>query len=274
MKLLPAYLSILLALSSGLFCKMQAQVSSSYLITDPGEIYADYSFTSADRDSLTGKVGVQKFEEIDRSCHENQWPSGIASLENRGKVRDQFQEYKISLTATFGHKSIIEIEPRENKHMPAEMQSPVPFYIIINSIAIEPFYDPGSPGENGDEYAVSDNEFPLAVITDPGQLLAGYKFTADEIQDISDQLGSDGFEFINENCREESWPTGINSLDKRLAAKDDIEKYTAYLVAETGEISILEINPEDNNYMPFSLQPETTFYFIIRSEGIEIDEGE
>ncbi|NVO18570.1 MAG: hypothetical protein HXX13_02660 [Bacteroidetes bacterium] len=268
---LSRYLLFLITLLIYPLSSLKAQDTENLVIIDPGELYSDYSFSTLQKDSLIFKIGAVQFEKILLACHENQWPEGISNLDKRNNARSQFTQYNINLVATIDDKSIVEIKPEDNRNMPSNMQSNAPFYFVIGSAGLGYPFEMGNPA-NDEEYSALEDEFPQASIVDPGLLLINHEFTKDEIEDISDQLGADGFDFILENCREETLPIGINSLDKRLAASEDIKSYNAFLVAETGDISILEINPEDNIHMPESMQSENTFYLIIQSEGIEVME--
>jgi hypothetical protein len=266
--------SLLALLIVGLIFPLAAQEISVLTITDPGELYSTFDFSTADKDAVIAAVGIDRFEAINLSCHENQWPSGIANLDSRNENRDKIKQYHITLVTTLGEKSIVEINSVDNNHMPADMLAPSSFYFVIGSGGLSS--GEGIPGKSGneDDFSIFEDEFPQVEIIDPGQLLSGYTFSEEEMQEISDQIGEDGYEYVNSNCREESWPKGINNLENRLANREDIKLYNAFLVAETGDISILEVTPEENMQMPVLLQPVTTFYFIIKSAGIELLQGE
>jgi hypothetical protein len=258
------WVTILLA---GLFFQLKGQDTKVISITDPGELYSTYNFTTSDQEALVKTLGQEKFTIIKGASHETQWPSGISNLEARTEKRELIMKYHINVVAALGEKSVIEINPANNKHMPAEMISAHSFYFVIGNSGI------GNPGA-GDETVTSNAEellediFPQVSIDDPGQILSNYKFQESEIKDIKNQVGDEGFDYINANCREASFPKSINTLSGRLASRDEIMKYNAFLVAESGDFSILEITPEENTHMPEGFVPENTFYLVIKSAGI------
>lgn len=254
-------------LLTGLLVQLKGQDTKAISITDPGELYSSYIFTASDQETLVKALGQEKFTIIKGASHESQWPSGIATLDSRTQKRDQIMLYHVNIVATLGEKSVIEINPANNKHMPAEMISDRSFYFVIGNSGI------GNPGA-GDETLTSNAEellediFPQVSIDDPGQILSNYKFQESEIKDIKNQVGEEGFDYINANCREASFPKSINTLTGRLESRDEIKKFNAFLVAESSDFSILEITPEENTHMPEGFVPENTFYFVIKSAGL------
>jgi hypothetical protein len=261
-----------------LFCgilgfTINAQETKPLSIIDPGELYSTYDLSVSDKDTLTALFGTAKFETINNACHENQWPSGIANLEARNENRDLILQYHISPVISIGDISIIEIKPSENKHLPANMQSVSSFYFVIGSGGLgteDDLVENDSIGNN--EESIFEDEYPQVLIVDPGQLISGYTFSEEEVMYIKELYGDEGYEFINNNCREDAWPEGMNSLEKRLEAAADIKLFIAFLVASIGDSSILEITPEENPHVPAAFQPSGTFYIVIKNEGIEIQD--
>lgn len=273
MKLNTQKLALLLLLLGLLSFGTKAQDTQPISIIDPGELYSTYDLSISDKDTLTAVFGAAKFDAINNACHENQWPSGIANLDARNENRDLILQYHISPVISIGDISIIEIKPSENKHLPANMQSVSSFYFVIGSGGL------GTAGDlveneviGNNEEAIFEDEYPLVLIVDPGQLISGYTFSEEEANYIKELYGDEGYEFINNNCRENAWPEGMNSLEKRLEAAEDIKLYIAFLVASIGDSSILEITPEENPHMPVALLPSNTFYIVIKNEGIEIQD--
>jgi hypothetical protein len=270
MKLLSRRLFFLLLFINGFFFGILAQEVKTLSILDPGELYSTYDFSLSDKEAIIAEVGAEKFDAINLACHEDQWPSGISNLDSRNSQSDLMKQYHITLVINLADKSVVEVNPADNKHMPENMQSASSFYFVIGSGGLGSGTDISDNSDNEDDYSIFEDEFPQALIIDPGQLISGYTFTEDEIQDIKDQIGDDGYEYVNSNCREDAWPKGIDNLEKRLALKEEIKLYNAFLVAETGDISILEVTPEENTQMPALLQPVNTFYFVVKTEGIEL----
>jgi len=248
-----------------------AQEKQTAFITDPGELYSTFEFSASEKVELVNILGSEKFGSIDNACREDRWPAGISTLSERTERKEQIRNYYVVLVATLRDKSILEILPEKNKHMPAEMVGDTPFYFIIGTSGIN-----DSPAETRAEPATEAEMFeefyPKVIITDPGKILASCKFTEEEIQQIKEQVGEEGYDYINANCRENSFPEGMNTLAERMAARDTISLFNAFLVSELGEFCIIEITPEENEQMPASFIPQSTFYLVIRTTGIRLDE--
>lgn len=238
-------------------------------IIDPGQLYSTFEFSAEDQQAIIAAVGAEKYTEINNAIHESQWPSGLATLDKRTQNRELIRKFSVTVIMTLSDKSIIEIAPGNNLTMPAELRSDKPFYFFIGTEGLGNADGIVAAAENPDENYF-DDFFPQAAIVDPGQIMSNYQFEESEIQDIVDQIGEDGYAYINENCRENTWPAGIATLSKRLKAADQIKLYNAYLVAQSSDFSILEITPEENSEMVPEFIPQNTFYFVIKTKGIEI----
>lgn len=260
--LLKTFLTFFLIMSATM---LNAQESKLITISDPGELYSTYNFTTADQEQIIKAYGQARFDAINNASHESQWPSGIAQLSSRTDRREQMMLYKVKVIAVLGEKSLIEIDPANNKHMPADMVAAKPFYFVIGNSGI---------GEKPQEQEITEEYmeefFPQVSIDDPGQILSGYKFSAGDIQAIKDQVGEDGYEYINSHCRENSFPKAMNTLSGRLNSREQIKEFNAFLVAECNDFSIIEITPEENAHMPEGLVPADTFYLVIKTAGISI----
>lgn len=253
------------------FPRVMAQEAQSVFITDPGELYSTFDFSASEKVEIINILGNEKFGQINDACREDRWPAGISTLSERTSRKDEIRKYHVVLIATLRDKSILEIHPDKNKHMPFEMVGDNPFYFVIGTSGINDTPVEVQAGQVTEEEMFEDI-FPKVIITDPGKILASCKFTEQEIKDIKEQLGEEGFEFINANCRESSFPEGMNTLDERILSKDTISLFNAFLVAETGDLSIVEITPEENEQMPESFLPVSTFYLVIRTTGIRLDD--
>ncbi|GEM_PF-3628421 len=247
------------------FSQQAAQIS----IVDPGQLYSTFEFSAVDQQTVVATVGAEKYNEINNAIHESQWPSGLATLDKRTQNRELIRKFSVTVIMALDDKSIVEIAPGNNSSMPAELRSDKPFYFLIGTEGLGNAGGNAEAVENSDENYF-DDFFPQAAIVDPGQIMSSYQFEESEIQDIVEQIGEDGYAYINENCRENVWPAGIATLSKRLNAADQIKQYNAYLVAQSGDFSILEITPEENSQMGPEFIPQNTFYFVIKTKGIEI----
>jgi hypothetical protein len=246
-----------------------AQESKSLSITNPGELFSTYNIGEAEKTIIVKAVGIDKFNAINQACHESEWPTGISNLNSRGERLDQMKQYSIIMVTTLDDKCIIEIRPEDNRSMPKDMQSDKSFYFIMNASGLNLPGNEVAVAEPESEAEFYDATFPQMLIIDPSAILANHVFTEEEQQDIENQLGEEGYGYILDNCKEIKWPAGINSQQKRLKAEAEFLEYNAFLVAETGDISILEITPEENTQMTGDFLPVETFYIVIKSEGTE-----
>jgi hypothetical protein len=279
MKSLVKTLFVLIVLVSGTLFKVHAQDAAAPLtIADPGELYSTYDFTATDSSTLVASLGAAKFKSIKNAHREEQWPSGISNLDARNQNRELVKQYHYTLVTTLNQMSIIELKPSDNKHMPANMQSVSSFYFVIGSgglVKSNENSDALASGNNAidsgnNEEAYNEDEFPQVLIVDPGQIFPNYEFSEQEAQSIKDLVGAEGFDYINARCREDSFPAGINTEEKRVNAAEEMESYNAFLIVETDDFSIIEITPEENPQMSPELLPTSVFYFVISPDGIEV----
>ena len=265
MKVYPAFQILFILASSFFFQQALAQEREVVAISEPAEVYSFYLFSANEKKMLEDALGVKTFEQINLRCREENWPRGIASLDSRNSRRSEITMYHAYNLITLDQVSILEIDADANPQMSQDMLLPQPFYIIIGNAGL--YTEP----ETEDIGSEEDNEsFPLANILDPSLIVGNPVFDNAEIQDIIDQVGEEGYEYISANCDEKVFPVAVNSPTKRLAASDEIGEYKAFLMTETEDFSIIEITPEENLHMPDGFIPEGTFYFVIYSQGIEI----
>jgi hypothetical protein len=252
-------------------------------ITDPGQLYSTYNFSAEEKDKITSTVGEAQYEAINNSCHENQWPSGLSTLDSRNTVRDKMKEYHVNVVMVLGDVSIVQIDPDRNRHMPPDMLAQAPFYFIIGNNGVDnsgggtaattsTAADPSLSLATmlaGDAEAGYD--YPEARILDPDLILADHEFEGDEIWDLMMEVGDD-YEYVDEFCRESAFPEAINTPEKRQALVSEIKNYKTHLILEGDYIKVLEIRPDENTHMPENMIPDSTIYFVIELEGAEVVE--
>ena len=104
-------------------------------ITDRGQLYSTFELKNH-KSEIESFVGSAYYDVL-KYGNENNWPQGISTLTNRDKNNDQFMRYSVHAVARFGEKYyVLEVDPKENEHMPADMQSDKPFYFIIGADGI------------------------------------------------------------------------------------------------------------------------------------------
>ncbi len=246
-------------------------------IVDPGQLLSTYNFTNEEKEVISARLGSPKYEQINNACHESQWPSGLATLDRRTGNRETMKKFKINVLLSLNDISILEMDPESNRHMPLEMQSGSPFFFVIENpgIGIEKKEKVSDPDQNPlasseEKPGFPNPDAPQATIVDPELIMESYDFDANEKAELISQIGEEGFSIVNANCRESSFPAGINKPEKRKALAYEFLGYNAYVVAEFGDYSLLQITPEDNKDIVEDLRPLTTFYIVIITAGIEV----
>lgn len=265
MRVYPAFQILFIVASFFFFQQSRAQEKEIVSIAEPAEIYSFYLFSTSEQKVLEDALGVKTFEQINLRCREENWPRGIASLDSRNSRRSEISMYQAYNLITLDQVSILEIDAEANPQMSQDMLLPQPFYIIIGNAGL--YSEPEAENTGSEEDSES---FPLVNILDPSLIVGTPVFDNAEIQDIIDQVGEEGYEYISSNCDEKVFPVAVNSPGKRLSAANEIGEYKAFLMAETEDFSIIEITPEENMHMPEGFIPEGAFYFVIYSQGIEI----
>lgn len=103
-------------------------------ISDLGELYSTYKFTSQDEQQIKSQLKDQSLlPEIKTFANEEKWPDGVNTLDKRLKNRSAIQKYHFYKVATIGTKTIIAVPAEKNKHMPASFIPAGPMYMIFAS---------------------------------------------------------------------------------------------------------------------------------------------
>ena len=112
-------------------------------------------------------------------------------------------------------------------------------------------------------------KLPEVSISDLGELYSTYKFTSQDEQQIKSQLKDQSlFSEIKTFTNEEKWPSGVNTLDKRLNARSTMKNYHFYKVATIGTKTIVVVPMEKNKHMPSSFVPTAPMYMVFASKVV------
>ncbi|MBK8088997.1 MAG: hypothetical protein IPK31_14245 [Chitinophagaceae bacterium] len=107
------------------------------LITDLGEMYSTYNFSSSEKEELGRQLNNKALiDEITRYSKENTWPDAINTLDERLNSRSTMMKYHFYKVATLGNKTIVSIPKDKNGHMPAGFRPNGPMYMIFASSVV------------------------------------------------------------------------------------------------------------------------------------------
>lgn len=114
-------------------------------------------------------------------------------------------------------------------------------------------------------------KLPEVTISDLGELYSTYKFTSQDEQQIKSQLKDQSlFSEIRTFSNEEKWPSGVNTLEKRLNTRSTMKNYHFYKVATIGTKTIVAVPAEKNKHMPSSFIPSGPMYMVFASKVVMI----
>jgi hypothetical protein len=118
-------------------------------------------------------------------------------------------------------------------------------------------------------FVFDGKKLPEVTVSDLGELYSTYKFTAQDQQQIKNQLKDQSLlpEIITFS-HEEKWPAGLNTLEKRLAARSTIQKYHFYKVATIGAKTVLLVPADKNRHMPSNFIPSGPMYMVFSSKVV------
>ncbi|MEQ1798113.1 MAG: hypothetical protein ABL872_09180 [Lacibacter sp.] len=107
------------------------------LITDLGEMYSTYNFSSSEKEELGRQLNNKALiDEITRYSKESTWPDAVNTLDERLNSRTTMMKYHFYKVATLGNKTIVSIPKDKNGHMPAGFRPNGPMYMIFASSVV------------------------------------------------------------------------------------------------------------------------------------------
>jgi len=107
------------------------------LITDLGEMYSTYNFSSSEKEELGRQLNNKALiDEITRYSKESTWPDAVNTLDERLNSRSTMMKYHFYKVAVLGNKTIVSIPKDKNGHMPAGFRPNGPMYMIFASSVV------------------------------------------------------------------------------------------------------------------------------------------
>mgnify|MGYP003582790563 CR=1 FL=1 len=109
-------------------------------------------------------------------------------------------------------------------------------------------------------------------ISDPGKIYSTFNLSNYKAR-LEQQFGTTKAAEMIKYGREEAWPEGLNTFDKRMEdpSQEALKKYKVRtIVALTGTQVMVSVSPSDNSYMSSRyLLGGQTFYIVIGKEGLK-----
>jgi USP8 interacting len=106
-------------------------------------------------------------------------------------------------------------------------------------------------------------------VTDLAELYSTYKLTKDDRKELATQLTNQSLiDQIATYSLEENWPDGINTLNKRLKERSNLQRYHFYKVATCGNKTVLAVPADKNRHMPQGFVPAGAMYMIFKSSAV------
>jgi hypothetical protein len=264
-------------------------------IVDPGSLFSTYDFTEdigmlkpAAKLQGAGKI----LTDITIYSQESSWPEGLNSLDSRLANREEFFKYTVYKIVSTADYCILVVPAAENRNLDAKFKPTRDIYFIMETVGVdfegniavrtvetEEVYgeDTYAEGDYGIEEE-GENVEAQVYITAPGDLFSTFDLNGDEnaheVMVGSEILTEEEFSYLASMSTENSWPSGISTLDSRLAAAEQIKEYVTYFVATFGpagdDYVLVWVPLYGNEHMPQDMQPtsEEGFYMILKSSGV------
>jgi hypothetical protein len=264
-------------------------------IVDPGSLFSTYDFTEdigmlkpAAKLQGAGKI----LTDITIYSQESSWPEGLNNLDSRLANREEFFKYTVYKIVATADYCILVVPAAENRNLDAKFKPTRDIYFIMETVGVdfegniavrtvetEEVYGEDTYAE-GDYVMEEEGENVEAqvYITAPGDLFSTFDLNGDEnaheVMVGSEILTEEEFSYLASMSTENSWPSGISTLDSRLAAAEQIKEYVTYFVATFGpagdDYVLVWVPLYGNEHMPQDMQPtsEEGFYMILKSSGV------
>lgn len=265
-------------------------------ILDPGSLYSTYDFTE-DVGMLKAAAKLQGagkiLTDITTYSQESKWPEGLNNLDSRLENKDEFFKYTVYKIAATSDYCILLVPAAENKNVNAKFRPTRDIYFVMEGIGVdfegntavktvetEEVYEEDAYVE-GDDYGYEEEGENLEAqvfITEPGDLYSTFDLKSDEsAREVlvgSEILTEEEFSYLAALCNENSWPSGMSTLNKRLGSAEQIKEYVTYFVATFGpsgdDYVMVWVPLYGNEHMPEEMKPvgEEGFYMIFKSSGV------
>ncbi|TXI84105.1 MAG: hypothetical protein E6Q37_09070 [Crocinitomicaceae bacterium] len=253
-------------------------------IVNPGALYSSYDFEE-DHGKLKPAIRVSgssaDVTRIITYSNETNWPAAMQQLDSRISNRANIQLYTVYKILHTSDYCILIVPAAENKHMPENMRpsQDIFFIMTLDGAAFEGNIPDAHAVESYDEDEEDEEGSGVTKIVAPGDLYSTFDLNNNAsmraIVVESGILTEEQFQVIVKLAHEKNWPSGISSLEKRIAVAEKMKEYTAYYIMHFGENEeyvLVWIPIDENVHMPVAMRPtdQEGFYFVLKSTAVEI----
>ncbi|UPT66236.1 MAG: hypothetical protein M0D57_17410 [Sphingobacteriales bacterium JAD_PAG50586_3] len=106
-------------------------------VTNFGDLYSTYTFSSTDEADIKDAVGSSVFQDIETYANERNWPSAISGFDDRQTNRPKMYNYYVELVCEFGDRVVLRAPVSKNSHMSGGMRLTHDIYFIIGKAGVD-----------------------------------------------------------------------------------------------------------------------------------------
>lgn len=247
-------------------------VGEGVIVTNFGDLYSTYSFSSSDEDDIKDAVGSSKFNEIKTYAHEDNWPSDISGFDDRQANRPKMYNYAVELVCRFGDNKALLVAPvNSNNHMKGGMKLTHDIYFVLQASGVD------FGGSGNDNTALSPAKIGSSSFTKGsavevinfGDLYSTYSFEPSDSKDIIASVGRAEYTDITKYGNETNWPSAISGFEDRQTNRPKMYKYYVEYVYSFSDKSIIKAPMSKNSHMTGGMKLTHDIYFIINTSSIE-----
>jgi hypothetical protein len=233
-------------------------------ITNFGDLYSTYSYSSADEDDIRDQVGSSMLSEIKTDAHEDSWPNDISGFDDRQTNRPKMYNYNVELVCTLGSDKVVLRAPvGQNSHMTGGMRLKHDIYFIIGKSGVDLSGSSSSTGSGGLYKGAG------VTVTNFGDLYSTYSFESSDESAIRDAVGSSMVSEIKKYANEENWPSAISGFSDRQTNRPKMYNYNCEFVCSFGDKSVIKAPVSKNSHMSGGMRLSHDIYFVINTSSIE-----
>ena len=108
------------------------------------------------------------------------------------------------------------------------------------------------------------------TVADMGDLYSSYSFKQSDKAELSSQLNNK--ELVNQvvtYSQEQNWPDAVNTLEKRLGARNTMLRYRFFKIGVIGNKTVVAVPASKNRHMPYGFVPAGAMYMIFKTEAVK-----
>lgn len=254
--------------SGGSASASSSSSSKSVTVTDYEELYSTYTLTSDEENQIRNAVGSSTLNDIKRYSQEDEWPSGMKTLDGRNNNRSKMYDYNISYVCNVGDKVVVKVPVSKNSHMPYDMRPTghdIYFYISASAVSFG-----GSSGYSSSYSSSSSSSSGGVKVNDYEQLYSTYTLTTSDENEIRGAVGQYVLDDIKRYSQEGEWPSDMSTLDGRNEFRGKMYDYNIEYVCSFGSMVVVKVPASKNSHMSYGMRPQHDIYFIIGDDAVTL----